>query len=110
MLLRAIFATTLALAVCSAATQQLTSSPAGPFHVEGNRIIDSHGRPFLMRGTRLTPFHLGTMAHDNRSGRDFGEHSATSLSAIRLRFNMNTVRLPLDPAEAAALGYFAKLA
>src|SRR5438270_3766209 len=100
---RAFAGFTCALLALSAATspafrsqQMVTPSPNGPFHVEGNRLMDAHGWPFLMRGTQLTVFHPQTMAHDNRSGLDFGEHSATSLSAIRLRFNMNTVRLPLD--------------
>src|ERR1035438_7770659 len=69
--------------------QQLTSSPAGPFHVSGNRILDSHGRVFQMAGTQLTKFDPRTVKQDNRGGEDFGPHSATSLSAIRLRFNMN---------------------
>jgi uncharacterized protein (TIGR03437 family) len=62
-----------------------------------------------MRGTQLTDFHPQTAARDNRGGRDYGPHSATSLSAIRLRFNMNTVRLPLDARESAQPGYFAAL-
>lgn len=90
--------------------QQVTSSPNGPFRVEHAQILDSTGQPFLMRGTQLTDFHLGTVAADNRAGRDFGAHSATSLTAVRLRFNMNAVRLPLDITEAAAPGYFAELA
>lgn len=90
--------------------QEITPSPAGPFHVSGNRILDAHGRPFLMRGTQLTPFSLETLAFDNRSGDEFGAHSATSLSAIRLRFNMNTVRLPLNVLESAAPDYFSELA
>jgi uncharacterized protein (TIGR03437 family) len=90
-------------------TQQITPGPAGPFHVSGNRILDSHGHPFLMRGTQLTPFDLATVARDNRAGEDFGPHSATSLSAIRLRFNLNTVRLPVNALDAATPGYFAEL-
>jgi uncharacterized protein (TIGR03437 family) len=90
--------------------QEITPSPAGPFHVSGNRILDAHNRPFLMRGTQLTPFSLATLAFDNRSGDEFGSHSATSLSAIRLRFNMNTVRLPLNVLESAAPDYFSSLA
>jgi uncharacterized protein (TIGR03437 family) len=91
-------------------TQRLTPSPNGPFHVDGNSILDAKGHPFLMRGTELTPFHVASMLHDNRYGRDFGEHSDTSLTAIRLRFNMNTARLPLDAAESGAPGYFGQLA
>src|SRR5579863_5296343 len=114
---RATAALTVALLAGSAANlplnqpkQKLTPSPDGPFHVDGNRIVDAKGRPFLMRGTQLTVFHPQTMAHDNRHGRDFGEHSPTSLSAIRLRFNMNTVRLPLDVSDAAEPAYFSQLA
>ena len=90
--------------------QQVTPAPAGPFHIDHTQVIDSQGRPFLMRGTQLTEFHLGTAAFDNRAGRDFGPHSATSLTAVRLRFNMNTVRLPLNVQEATTPGYFAELA
>src|SRR5580704_13016709 len=79
--------------------QEITARPVGPFQVSGNRILDSKGRVFLMRGTQLTEFHLQTVERDNRAGEDFGPHSATSLSAVRLRFNMNTVRLPLDVRE-----------
>jgi uncharacterized protein (TIGR03437 family) len=90
--------------------QQITPNPAGPFHVSGNRLLDSQGRAFPMRGTQLTEFHLQTVERDNRAGEDFGAHSATSLSAIRLRFNMNTVRLPVNVLESTAPGYFPELA
>lgn len=90
--------------------QQITPAPSGPFHIASNQIIDSDGHPFLIRGTELTEFHLETAARDNRSGIDFGPHSPTSLSAIRLRFNMNAVRLPVDVSESGRPGYFAELA
>jgi uncharacterized protein (TIGR03437 family) len=89
--------------------QVISPSPEGPFRVEGNRILDSKGRPFVMWGTQLTPFHAETAAADNRSGIDFGPHSPTSLSAIRLRFNMNTVRVPVSVAESSRPAYFAEL-
>lgn len=63
-----------------------------------------------MRGTQLTEFHPQTVERGNRAGADYGPHSATSLSAIRLRFNMNTVRLPLNVPEAGEPGYFSELA
>jgi hypothetical protein len=90
--------------------QEITPAPAGPFHVNHAQLLDSSGQPFLMRGTQLTDFHPRTAAQDNRAGADFGPHSATSLTAVRLRFNMNTVRLPLDVREASEPGYFAALA
>ena len=90
--------------------QEVTPAPVGPFHVDHAQILDSAGHPFLMRGTQVTDFHVRTAALDNRAGRAFGPHSATTLTAVRLRFNMNTVRLPLDIREAADPGYFAALA
>lgn len=90
--------------------QAVTLAANGPYHIAGNQIIDSKGRPFLMRGTQLTEFRLGTIARDNRAGEDFGPHSLTSLSAVRLRFNMNTVRLPLNTNDATGPAYFTELA
>lgn len=90
--------------------QEITASPDGPFHVSGNLILDAHGRPYLMRGTQLPEFHPQTAERDNRAGEDFGPHSATSLSAIRLRFNMNAVRLPVNVLESSTPGYFSALA
>jgi uncharacterized protein (TIGR03437 family) len=86
-----------------------TAAPAGPFHVSGNQILDSRGHPFLIRGTRVAPFHLETATHNNRAGLDYGAHSATTLSAIRLRFNLNAVRVPVDVGESVKPGYFAAL-
>lgn len=86
-----------------------TLAPAGPFHVSENRVLDVHGRVFLIRGTETAPFHLESQAYDNRAGADFGALSATTLSAIRLRFNLNAVRLPVSAAESARPGYFAAL-
>src|SRR5258708_7131707 len=91
--------------------QELTPAPSGPFHVAGNGMVDPKGRTFLMGGTQLTEFHPQPADRDNRAGQDFGPHSSTTLNAIRLRFNMNTVRLPLDVADAVdSAGYFAELA
>jgi uncharacterized protein (TIGR03437 family) len=89
---------------------QQTLAPAGPFRVEGNQIFDSKGRPFLIRGTQLTEFHLETAARDNSAGVYYGSHSATTLSAIRLRFNLNAVRLPVEVLDGAKPGYFPALA
>lgn len=75
-----------------------------------NRILDRQGHAFLLRGTQLPEFHVRTAAWNNRAGEDYGPHSATSLSAIRLRFNMNAVRLPLDVSDAADPIYLAELA
>jgi len=90
--------------------QQLTPAPAGPFHVAGGRLLDSRGRRFPLRGTALPEFRPETVAIHERSGDDFGAYSGTGLSAIRLRFNMNAVRLPVDVTEARGGEYFARLA
>src|SRR5437016_410177 len=47
--------------------QQLPPAAAGPFHVVRNQIIDSHGQPFLVRGTQLTEFSPQTAAYNSRS-------------------------------------------
>ena len=78
--------------------QKLTAVPAGPFHVAGNRIVDAKGQPFLIRGTQLPGFHLPA-ALSRTVGQQFGPYSATTLSTIRLRFNMNAVRIPVNVAD-----------
>jgi uncharacterized protein (TIGR03437 family) len=104
------------LTLCLSAVLQLTAAnllqtpaPQGPFHVEGNQLIDAHGLSFLIRGTQTTPFHLKSAGFDARSGNEFGPHSATSFSTIRLRYNMNAVHISVDVAEANEPGYFDQL-
>ena len=102
------------LTLCLAAVLQLTAAnqtraPHGPFHVKGNQLIDGQGLPFLIRGTQTTPFHLKSASLDARSGDDFGPHSATSFSTIRLRYNMNAVHIAVDIADADQPGYFDQL-
>ncbi len=97
-------------AIASASVARVTLAPAGPFHVSGNQVLDSKGKVFVIRGTQVVPFHLDKVAYDNRAGLDYGALSATTLSAIRLRFNLNAVRLPLDLSERVRPGYFAALA
>jgi len=89
--------------------QELTPAPRGPFHVTGNHIVDAAGRTFLIRGTQLAEFRLQTAAHNFRSGADVGPYSATSLSAIRLRFNMNAVRVTLNVLDPPSAAYWHEL-
>ena len=73
-----------------------TPAPAGPYRVQGNRILDSRGRPYLVRGTslpELTPETPGT---------GFGPFSPSALVTLRTRANMNAVRLPLNAGEYLA--------
>ncbi len=57
----------------------------------------------------MPEFRLDTLAHNSRSGDDYGPYSATALSAIRLRFNMNAVRVPLNVNDAAGPAYWTEL-
>lgn len=75
--------------------QQITMKPDGPFHVIAGKLVDAKGRAFLIRGTELPEFRADTANYQSRSADEFGPYSATSLSAIRLRFNLNAVRLPV---------------
>jgi uncharacterized protein (TIGR03437 family) len=90
--------------------QVLTPAPHGPYRVAGNQLTDSLGRAVVLRGTGLPEYRRETAVRESRSGIDFGPYSATSLSAVRLRFNMNAVRLPLNIEEADSPGYFAAVA
>src|SRR5215469_4792383 len=90
--------------------QQITPAANGPYRVEENRILDSRGQNFVLRGTQMTAFDPETAAADNRAGATYGPHSATTLSAARLRFNLNAVRLPVDVRDSDAPRFFDRLA
>jgi hypothetical protein len=94
----------------SSSSQHITPAPQGPFHVAGKYLLDAHDIAFPLRGTELPAFHPQTVAHDTRAAADFGPHSATSLAAIRLRFNMNAVRIPVDVADSERDDFFPELA
>jgi hypothetical protein len=97
------------LPAVSSSSQQITLAPQGPFHVAGKYQVDAHGITFPLRGTELPAFHPQTVARDTRVAADFGPHSATSLAAIRLRFNMNAVRIPVDVADSERDDFFPEL-
>jgi uncharacterized protein (TIGR03437 family) len=79
-------------------TPRLTPAAAGPYQVDGNRILDARGRAYLVRGTELPTLTLkdSDIAGD---GKEFGAFSPSSLISIRQRLNMNAVRLPVNPLE-----------
>ena len=79
-------------------TPRLTPAAAGPYQVDGNRIVDVKGRRYLVRGTELPTLTLKT-ADIAGDGKEFGAFSASSLISIRQRLNMNAVRLPVSPRE-----------
>ena len=89
--------------------QHVSAAPSGPYHIQGAQILDSAGRPYLLRGTELIPFDPLTAEYDNRAGMEFGGHSGTTLSALRLRFNLNSVRLPVTIEDAGDPKFFERL-
>jgi hypothetical protein len=74
---------------------RLTPAAAGPYRIDGNRILDSKDRPYLMRGTELPTLTL-SQADIAGDGKELGAFSASALISIRQRLNMNAVRLPLS--------------
>ena len=83
-------------AAASSTPPSITAAVAGPYHVEGARVIDSHGQPYLVKGTRLAPV---TSSDSDLAGApgEFGALSGTTIVTVRQRLNMNAVRLPVDP-------------
>ena len=84
---------------------RLTPAAAGPYRVDGNRILDAKGLPYLLRGTELPTLTIrpADIAGD---GKEFGAFSASSLISIRQRLNMNAVRLPVSPVEYEESGAY----
>ena len=76
----------------------LTPAAAGPYQVDGNRILDAKGRAYLIRGTELPALTLKDSDLAG-NGKEFGAFSPSSLISIRQRLNMNAVRLPVMPLE-----------
>ena len=75
---------------------RLTPAAAGPYRIDGNRILDSRDHPHLVRGTELPTLTL-SRADIAGDGKEFGAFSASALISIRQRLNMNAVRLPVSP-------------
>ncbi len=75
---------------------QLTPAVAGPYHVEGARLLDSDNKLYTLKGTRLAPVTSSDTDITGAPGQ-FGPLSATTIVTIRQRLNMNAVRLPVDP-------------
>src|ERR1017187_4598103 len=86
-------------------TPQLTPAAAGPYQVDGNRIVDVKGRRYLVRGTELPTLTLKT-ADIAGNGKEFGAFSASALISIRQRLNMNAVRLPVSPRQYEESGVY----
>ncbi len=74
------------------AAQQLTVVPTGRMHVHGNSLVDSAGRKIVLRGTEVPDSFSFPMAAE-----EFGSLSATTFSTIRHRWNMNAIRIAVNP-------------
>src|SRR5438309_4008619 len=85
----------------SSAPPALTPAPNGPYHTEGNLIFDRQNRPYLIRGTKLSPLVLDESAKKG-SLVEFRPLSAKTLITIRQRLNMNAVRIPVSVAQYEA--------
>jgi len=84
------------LLICAGfAELALTPVANGPYHISGNRILDSQGRPYLIRGTQLAPLSPNEK-NEQSVGMAFGPLSATTIVTVRQRFNMDAVRLPIS--------------
>jgi hypothetical protein len=80
-----------------ASAPRITPATAGPYRVEGQRIMDARGHPYLVRGTEMPTMTL--KAEDfSGDGKEFGPFSPSSFATIRQRLNMNAVRLPVRAA------------
>ena len=91
-------------------TPRLTPAVAGPYRVDGNRILDAKGRPYLVRGTEL-PTLTDNPEDIAGNAQGFGAFSASALISIRQRLNMNAVRLPVSPRQyEESGGYRARVA
>ena len=84
----------LSIAAAQSALLQPTAAPSGPYHVEGRRIVDARGRPYLVRGVELPA----------------GAWSATALVTIRQRLNMNAVRIPAGEGDRARVAEVVRMA
>ena len=56
----------------------------GPFRIDGARILDNRGAPVLLRGAALPSLDAATPA---------------TLGVLRVRWNMNSVRIPVSAAS-----------
>lgn len=78
----------------------MAQSPArtssSPVRVQGRFLVDRAGQHVLLRGTQLPELAGDASDFGMPSRHAYGPLSATTLNAIRKRWNMNTVRLPVD--------------
>lgn len=79
-----------------AIAQTITRVPSGFLHVRGPRLLDSEAKPVLLRGTQVSGLAFDSSDFAVSSDHRFGALSATTFNAIRERWNMNVVRLPVD--------------
>jgi uncharacterized protein (TIGR03437 family) len=71
--------------------QHLTPMACGKLHVHGNLLLDDTGQVIVLKGAELEEL-----------GHSEAAISATTFSTIRQRWNMNAIRLPVNPATYVA--------
>jgi Cellulase (glycosyl hydrolase family 5). len=64
-----------------------TPSPHGALHVKGKSIVDDDSRAIILKGTQMSGLQAANLAP---------AMTATTFSTIRLRWNMNALRLPVS--------------
>jgi len=71
-----------------------TPLPIGPLHVKGGAIFDSTGQPIALRGVEMPGLNIAVpTAEQNQT---VAAMNATTFGILRLRWNLNTVRLPVS--------------
>lgn len=85
----------------------LTSVPEGPLHARGNKLLDSAGHVIVMKGAEMPGLNIASSYLTGVEAQTAAALSATTFSTIRLRWNMNVLRLPvsnwIDRADPAYL-------
>ncbi|HEV2690963.1 MAG TPA: cellulase family glycosylhydrolase [Bryobacteraceae bacterium] len=68
--------------------------PIGPLHVKGAAIFDSTGQPILLRGVEMPGLNIANPTTEQ--SQTVAAMNATTFGILRLRWNLNTVRLPVS--------------
>jgi hypothetical protein len=101
---------TTSITTSSAPSPSLPAVPAPPsgFHVVGNRILDSHGSPFIARGLEVYDLSSPHWQADLRTDATVGNLSASEFAAAARFWHANVIRMQLaedDLIRGASLDY-----
>jgi uncharacterized protein (TIGR03437 family) len=73
-----------------------TPVPSGPLRADRNRLVDSTGQAFVLRGVRMSG--LEVLQPSEAQTRVVEAMTAFTFRVLRQRWNMNALRLPVSPA------------